>query len=117
MLPLFTILFGDFTNAFGGYFPDCPGIPAFLVQTSDMTSSEFQDMVNGIALKFLYLAIGATVAGFLQQSAWSYTSNRQANRLRRKFLHAVLQQDIAFFDTQATTGESKTVLGGEFLCY
>ena len=102
MLPLFTIVFGDFTDAFGAFIPNCPGMPSFM---SQITSTQFQDLVNGIALKFVYLAIGAAVAGFLQQFAWSYTSNRQANRLRRKFLHAVLQQDISFFDTQATTGE------------
>jgi ATP-binding cassette subfamily B (MDR/TAP) protein 1 len=61
--------------------------------------------VSQIALRFLYVAIGATVAGYLQQACWSYTSVRQANRMRRMFLEAVLRQEIAFFDTEATTGE------------
>jgi hypothetical protein len=60
--------------------------------------------ISGIALRFLYVAIGATVAGYLQQACWSYTSVRQANRMRRMFLEAVLRQEIAFFDTEATTG-------------
>jgi hypothetical protein len=43
------------------------------------------------------------VAGFLQQFCWSYTSVRQTNRLRRRYLTAVLRQDVAFFDTQVCT--------------
>lgn len=44
------------------------------------------------------------MAGFLQQFCWMYASVRQTNRLRRRYLAAVLRQDVAFFDTQATTG-------------
>lgn len=33
-----------------------------------------------------------------------YTGNRQANRLRRLYLEAILRQDVSFFDTQSTTG-------------
>lgn len=45
---------------------------------------------------------GAAAAGFLQQFCWQYTSVRQTNRWRRRYLEAVLSQDISFFDTQAS---------------
>lgn len=32
-------------------------------------------------------------------------ADRQATRIRTKFLRAVLRQDVAFFDTEASTGE------------
>ncbi|GIL45935.1 hypothetical protein Vafri_3054 [Volvox africanus] len=88
LLPLFAIFFGEFTDAFG-IGPDQSG---------------FLHMVSKLALKFLYLGIGAIVASYLEAAIWMYTGNRQANRLRTRFLAAVLRQDVAFFDVQSTTG-------------
>ncbi|KAG2490598.1 hypothetical protein HYH03_010991 [Edaphochlamys debaryana] len=88
LLPLFAIFFGDFTDAFG----------------SDTTSPDFVDKVSKISLKFTYLSIAALFASYLECALWMYTGNRQANRLRSRFLKAVLHQDVAFFDVQSTTG-------------
>ena len=55
MLPLFSIVFGDFTNAFGSYIPPCFGFSL----ASAMSSDEFNRIVSNIALKFVYLGIGA----------------------------------------------------------
>ncbi|KAF8060513.1 ABCB6 [Scenedesmus sp. PABB004] len=106
MLPLFSILFGGFVNAFGEYWPDCAGPPPPLLAASGrlIGNAEFSNLVSSIALQFLYLAIGAAVAGVLQQGAFTLASVRQTNRLRRLYLRAVMRQDISFFDTQATTG-------------
>lgn len=35
---------------------------------------------------------------------WMWTGHRQTAKLRNLYLSAVLRQDVAFFDTQATTG-------------
>ncbi|KAG2428639.1 hypothetical protein HXX76_011345 [Chlamydomonas incerta] len=87
LLPLFAILFGEFTDAFG-----------------DPDSGHFMKTVSNLALKFLYLGLGAIVASYLEAGVWMYTGNRQANRLRTRFLRAVLHQDVAFFDVNSTTG-------------
>lgn len=34
-----------------------------------------------------------------------YTGERQAGALRKKYLEAVLKQDVGFFDTDARTGD------------
>lgn len=34
-----------------------------------------------------------------------YTGERQAGALRRRYLEAVLKQDVGFFDTDARTGD------------
>lgn len=94
-------LFTDFTNIFGTYIPPCFGLPPL---PGFMTDQEFNSAVSSLALKFLYLAIGAACAGFLQQFCWTYTSVRQTNRLRRRYLAAVLRQDVSFFDTQVWVG-------------
>ncbi|KAG2428637.1 hypothetical protein HXX76_011344 [Chlamydomonas incerta] len=87
LMPLFAIFLGDFTDAFGA-----PGTRDFMATVSD------------IALKFLYIGCGAAVGSYLESCLWMYTGNRQANRLRTRFLRAVLHQDVAFFDVNSTTG-------------
>jgi ABC-type multidrug transport system fused ATPase/permease subunit len=37
-------------------------------------------------------------------SCWTLTGERQSSRLRVKYLQALLQQDVAYFDTDASTG-------------
>ena len=55
---------------------------------------------------------GAGVAAFLDSSLWTWTGNRQTNRMRGLYLASVLAQDIAFFDTSATgTGGMLQVWG------
>uniref|UniRef100_A0A7S0R4U3 ATP-binding cassette transporter n=1 Tax=Chlamydomonas leiostraca TaxID=1034604 RepID=A0A7S0R4U3_9CHLO len=86
MMPLFAVVFGDFIDAFGA--PD----------------TDFMNTVSNIALKFLYLAIGAFVAMYLEVAFFTWSGVRQTNRLRQRYLAAVLRQDVGFFDTAATTG-------------
>ena len=38
-------------------------------------------------------------------ACWMYTGERQAGALRKKYLEAVLKQDVGFFDTDARTGD------------
>jgi ATP-binding cassette subfamily B (MDR/TAP) protein 1 len=105
MMPLFSILFGDFANAFGSFLPPCYGVSV----PGMKSTQQFLSDVNDVALRFFILSLGAAAAGCLQQGCWSYTSARQSNRLRSRFLQAVLKQDISFYDTQATTGQQQGV--------
>jgi ATP-binding cassette subfamily B (MDR/TAP) protein 1 len=89
ILPSFSILFGEFTNAFG-----------------NPSSTAFMDVIKDLSLKFLYLGIGAGVADFLSSTLWTWSGNRQANRIRGMYLSSVINQEISFFDT------SKTGTGG-----
>ena len=89
LLPSFSILFGEFTNAFGN-----PNAEAFMT------------VIKDLSLKFLYLGIGAGVADFMSNCLWTWSGNRQANRIRAMYLSSVIHQEIAFFDT------SKTGTGG-----
>lgn len=47
----------------------------------------------------MVLLNGAEVA------CWMVTGERQAARIRGLYLKTILKQDIAFFDTETTTGE------------
>ncbi|KAL6754343.1 MDR-like ABC transporter [Haematococcus lacustris] len=84
--PLFAVIFKDFTDTFGN-----PG-------------ADFMSDIRQIALSFVWLALGSMVGSYLQASMWMWAGNRQTSRLRRQYLQAVLRQNVAYFDTQATTG-------------
>ncbi|KAJ9690880.1 hypothetical protein PVL29_013169 [Vitis rotundifolia] len=86
--PLTTIIFSRLLNTFGRTDP------------SKMISE-----VAKISLIFVYIAIGTGIAAFLQVSSWVITGERQATRIRGLYLKTILRQDIAFFDTETTTGE------------
>ncbi|GMI98930.1 P-glycoprotein 21, ATP-binding cassette B21 [Hibiscus trionum] len=88
-MPLMTILFGDLIDAFG----------------QNQSDNRVVDVVSRVALRFVYLAVGAGVAAFLQVSCWMVTGERQAARIRGLYLKTILRQDIAFFDVETSTGE------------
>lgn len=46
-------------------------------------------------------------------SCWRVSGERQAARIRGLYLKALLRQDIAFFDTETTTGEVTGRMSGD----
>ncbi|KAJ4765195.1 ABC transporter B family protein [Rhynchospora pubera] len=95
-MPLMTLIFGKLINAFGS-------------TSRDNVVHE----VSKIALIFVYLAAGSGVAAFLQVGCWMVTGERQSARIRGLYLKTILKQDIAFFDTETTTGEVIGRLSGD----
>ncbi|XBH77146.1 hypothetical protein VPH35_103667 [Triticum aestivum] len=86
---LMLVVFGDAINSFG-----------------ESTTSTVLPAVTKVVLNFVYLGIGIAVASFLQMSCWTTSGERQSARIRSLYLKSVLRQDIAFFDTEMTTGEA-----------
>ncbi|KAL5859350.1 hypothetical protein ACOSQ4_000646 [Xanthoceras sorbifolium] len=96
-MPLMTILTGQLTDAFG----------------QNQNNSHVVDVVSKVCLKFVYLAMGAAVASFLQVSCWMVTGERQAARIRGLYLKTILRQDIGFFDNETNTGEVVGRMSGD----
>ena len=92
IFPIFTIIFGDILDdiAINYYIFNDP--------------SALTNAVNTTVPKFMYLGVGGCVAAFLQVYCLGYSGVRQGNRLREAFFKRVLEQDIAYFDTQGTSG-------------
>ncbi|XP_020573475.1 ABC transporter B family member 21-like [Phalaenopsis equestris] len=97
VLPLTTLFFGNLINSFG--------------RTVDIQNVLHE--VSKETLKFVYLALGAGIASFLQASCWMHTGERQAERLRKVYLKAILRQEIAFFDKEINTGEIVGRISGD----
>ncbi|XP_021821988.1 ABC transporter B family member 11-like [Prunus avium] len=96
-MPLMTIIFGDVINSFG----------------ESGNNKDVVDAVSKVALKFVYLAVGAAAAAFLQMSCWMVTGERQAARIRSLYLKTILRQDVAFFDKEINTGEIVGRMSGD----
>jgi ATP-binding cassette subfamily B (MDR/TAP) protein 1 len=88
-MPIYSILFGDLMNAFG---------------QNQSDPSKLEDEVTKTSLYFLYLGLASLVLAYFQVAALTLTGVRQVNRMRHKYLAAVLRQDVGYFDTTATSG-------------
>ena len=60
------------------------------------------DVLRPIILWFCYLAVGACAAGSLEIGCFELTGLRQANRIRKQYLTALLRQEVSFFDRHDT---------------
>ncbi|PON39304.1 ABC transporter [Trema orientale] len=96
-MPIMTILFGQLTDAFG----------------NNQYNKHIVHVVSKVSLKFVYLAMGAAVAAFLQVACWMATGERQAARIRSLYLETILRQDVAFFDKETNTGEIVGRMSGD----
>lgn len=96
-MPLMTVLFGDLIDSFG--------------QNQD--NNRVVHVVSKVSLNFVYLAIGCGVAAFLQVACWMVTGERQAARIRNLYLKTIIRQDVAFFDTETSTGEVVNRMSGD----
>ncbi|PRQ39610.1 putative xenobiotic-transporting ATPase [Rosa chinensis] len=96
-LPLMTVIMGEVINSFGE-----------TTNTKNVVS-----LVSQVALKFVYLAVGAAAAAFSQMSCWMITGERQAARIRCLYLKTILRQDVGFFDKEANTGEIVGRMSGD----
>ncbi|XP_012084222.1 ABC transporter B family member 4 isoform X2 [Jatropha curcas] len=89
-MPLMTVIYGDTVNAFG---------------ENSVNANLLVHEVSKVSLKFVFLALGAGAAGFLQVTCWMVTGERQAARIRSLYLKTILRQEIGFFDRETNTGE------------
>ncbi|KAJ9543132.1 hypothetical protein OSB04_022839 [Centaurea solstitialis] len=96
-MPLMTILFGDLIDSFG----------------QNQNNNDVVRVVSKVSLKFVYLAIGAGFASFLQVAMWMVTGERQAARIRNLYLKTILRQDVSFFDKETNTGEVVGRMSGD----
>ncbi|XP_010514543.1 PREDICTED: ABC transporter B family member 22-like isoform X2 [Camelina sativa] len=69
-------------------------------------SSGNETFMHGIikkAVALLYVACASWVICFVEGYCWTRTGERQASRMRGKYLRAVLRQDVSYFDLNVTS--------------
>ncbi|KAK4272055.1 hypothetical protein QN277_020655 [Acacia crassicarpa] len=71
--------------------------------SSQMDVSAFVQNSNENAVALLYLACVSFLACFLEGYCWTRTGERQAARMRSRYLRAMLRQEVAYFDLEVTS--------------
>ncbi|KAL4777950.1 P-loop containing nucleoside triphosphate hydrolase protein [Aspergillus varians] len=99
-LPLFTVFFGNITSTFRD------------VATYAMTYEKFHHVLTKNVFYFIYLGVGEFATIGLATFAFVYTGNSVTQKIRVRYLQAILQQNIAFFDSLGA-GEITTRISGD----
>ncbi|KAF8693398.1 hypothetical protein HU200_038791 [Digitaria exilis] len=102
-----------------GAMGDGMSTPAMLLITSRITNDfgrgpdhvhDFTSRINANARNIVFLACAAWVMAFLEGYCWVRTAERQASRMRARYLQALLRQDVEYFDlSSGTTSTSEVV--------
>ncbi|XP_051127142.1 ABC transporter B family member 15-like [Andrographis paniculata] len=71
--------------------------------SSSMADDTFTHSINKNVLMICYIACAQFVAGFLAGYCFSRTAERQTSRLRRRYLKAIMRQDVSYFDLHVTS--------------
>ncbi len=82
-MPLFALFFGDVPNTFN----------------ADSGAGGFVDSASKLALKFVYVGIGAFVSGYIGYASWMIVGEKASIEIRKRYFKSLLQQEIAFYDS------------------
>lgn len=112
VLPLMVIVFGDMTNSFvedsikdkltNTTIPPNLAVPQFSNKTlgEQMTEHAIYYSIMGFVVLF---------AAYMQVAFWTLAAGRQVKKIRTKFFHSIMKQEIGWFDVNET-GELNTRL-------
>ncbi|KAM3929583.1 ATP-dependent translocase ABCB1 [Leptodactylus fuscus] len=102
-LPLMMLVFGEMTDSFVDFGRN------MTYEEIINASMAFQDQMSTYAYYYTGLGFAVLVAGYIQISFWSLSAGRQIKKIRKNFFHAVLRQEISWFDIN-DAGELNTRL-------
>uniref|UniRef100_A0A8C9C9D1 Phosphatidylcholine translocator ABCB4 n=1 Tax=Phocoena sinus TaxID=42100 RepID=A0A8C9C9D1_PHOSS len=102
-LPLMMVVFGEMTDRFvniGGNF----SFPVTLINYPHCQSClDMHPLCPVYAYYYSGLGAGVLVAAYIQVSFWTLAAGRQIKKIRQEFFHAILRQEIGWFDINDTT--------------
>ncbi|KAI9012502.1 putative ABC transporter protein [Phycomyces nitens] len=81
--PISVIIFGSFIGELQG----AMAYPETLV-----------DKTHGLIMAFVYMGTGVLFAAYAANASWVLTGENQTRRIRQAYVHAILRQDMGWFD-------------------
>ncbi|KAM9308184.1 ATP-binding cassette sub-family B member 5-like [Gastrophryne carolinensis] len=101
--PLMTIVFGEMTDSILCY-------NSSLQTTAECARFKpLPEQMAEFSLYYVGIGLGVVLCGYVQVSFWVLAAARQTKKMRQKFLHSVLSQEMAWFDV-TQSGELNTRL-------
>lgn len=101
------VVFGSLTSSFQTFF------------STNSNPGSFRHEISHLSLYFVYLGIGAFCSNYIATVGFIYTGEHITQKLRQKYLAAILRQNVAFFDklgageiTNRITGDMATIQDG-----
>ncbi|XP_032926696.1 ATP-dependent translocase ABCB1 [Catharus ustulatus] len=113
-LPIAMKIFGDMTDSFitpgnfTGNFSSDELKNLSMNSTSDMLN-QLEENMTRYAYYYSGIAVGVLIAAYVQTAFWTLAAGRQIKRIREKFFHAIMRQEIGWFDVN-DAGELNTRL-------
>ncbi|XP_052575723.1 ATP-dependent translocase ABCB1 isoform X2 [Peromyscus californicus insignis] len=107
-LPLMMLVFGDMTDSFanaGNFLPNTTNETEYI---SNMTGNLEEEMTT-YAYYYTGIGAGVLIVAYIQVSFWCMAAGRQIHKIRQKFFHAIMNQEIGWFDVH-DVGELNTRL-------
>ncbi|XP_070643727.1 phosphatidylcholine translocator ABCB4 isoform X3 [Bos indicus] len=101
-LPLMMIVFGEMTDRFvntGGNF----SLPVNFSLAMLNPGRILEEEMTRYAYYYSGLGAGVLVAAYIQVSFWTLAAGRQIKKIRQEFFHAILRQEIGWFDISDIT--------------
>ncbi|XP_078273190.1 ATP-dependent translocase ABCB1-like isoform X1 [Rhinoraja longicauda] len=108
-MPLMIIVFGEMTDSFvlDALMKNITA-NSTLNATADFTET-LEEQMTRFSYYYVGLGAGVLIAAFMQISFWSLAAARQTKKIRMDLFHAVLRQEIGWFDV-SEVGEINTRL-------
>lgn len=109
-LPLMMLVFGDMTDTFanaGNISPNMTNESGY-GNVSDILSG-LEDEMTTYAYYYTGIGAGVLIVAYIQVSFWCLAAGRQIHKIRQKFFHAIMNQEIGWFDVH-DVGELNTRL-------
>nr|CCA17464.1 hypothetical protein OsI_03383 [Albugo laibachii Nc14] len=88
--PIQIILFGDILNSFNP-------------RERNEDSGTFSNLIDVVALRYVYVGIAVIICGFVYVYCWTLTATRQVKRIRSAYVTAIITKDIGWFDVNKST--------------
>ena len=89
------------TQLFGGTIDDASTSQNVSFETQEQLDEffdGFQDQIDKMAYKFLYIGVGMLVANFLANFCWTYAGLRMVFHLKENYFSTILKQEQGWFD-------------------
>ncbi|XP_006834390.1 PREDICTED: multidrug resistance protein 3 isoform X2 [Chrysochloris asiatica] len=101
-LPLMMIVFGEMTDRFVNTVGNF-SLPVNFSLSMLNPGRILEEEMTRYAYYYSGLGAGVLVAAYIQVSFWTLAAGRQIKKIRHKFFHAILRQEIGWFDIKDTT--------------
>ncbi|KAM9304344.1 ATP-dependent translocase ABCB1-like [Morus bassanus] len=103
-LPVAMIIFGDMTDSFVA-----SGDSNFPENSSSAFLRKLEEDMTRYAYYYSAIAAGVLLGAYIQTSFWTLAAGRQIKKIRENFFHAIMRQEIGWFDVN-DVGELNTRL-------